>query len=219
MRIVKCRVADEYVVGDNVVVGAAGSHNDVALMLEFSPMWDGTTKQIVWHDALGENPIITILTVDMVFGAETNTYVVPIPAEPKAKAGEMTMTIKGTIVNGDKEQSATMSATAKFRILPSSWDSEAEQTQDITPSQAAQLQQQLDKVLETIVDIDGAVDAAQTAAQQAAEAAQAAAENALPAVSAADNGKALRVVNGKWAADSAPSGAQTELYWGEYTDL
>ena len=39
-RIIQCQVTDEYVRGAGVVVGAAGSHNDVALRLVFGPMWE-----------------------------------------------------------------------------------------------------------------------------------------------------------------------------------
>lgn len=144
-RIVKCQVADEYVIGDGVVVGAAGSHNDVLLELEFSKLWENTVKQIVWVDALGTNPVITMLTVDTLVDGD-NVYRVPIPAEAKAEAGIMTMTIKGTIVEEDVEASATVSTTARFRVLPSGWDSDAEESLDITPSQAVQIQHQFEKL-------------------------------------------------------------------------
>ena len=86
-RVIPLQVSDEYVRGDGVPVGAAGSHDDVALRLTFGPMWAGTARSIVWYDANGENPTITALTTDMLAEGESEVYLVPIPAAPKAVAG------------------------------------------------------------------------------------------------------------------------------------
>lgn len=151
-KVLKCFVADEYVVGTDVSIGAAGSHNDVLLELTFSPLWDGTTKQIVWKDALGENPTVCLLTEEMRIEG-TNTYQVPIPAEAKREEGLCSMYVRGTIVNDGVEESCTMTVRAHFRVMPSGKDENAEESQDVTPSQAVQLQQQVDKALEAAQSI------------------------------------------------------------------
>ena len=138
MRIIPCMVTDEYVRGAGAVVGAAGSHDDVALELSFNDTWKDLAKTITWLDAYGENPTLTLLGADMLVGEET--YVVPIPAPPKAHAGQMMMTIKGAEVTVDgTESAATMSATAYFEVLPSAWDKDAEAAQDIPATLAEQV--------------------------------------------------------------------------------
>ena len=54
-RIIPIEINNEYVIGGGVVVGAAGSHDDVVLQITFSPMWAGLAKSIVWLDADGRS--------------------------------------------------------------------------------------------------------------------------------------------------------------------
>lgn len=176
-RIIECQVTDEYVRGSGMVVGAAGSHNDVALRLAFNPMWAGTARSIVWKDALGGNPIVTILGTDLLVPGETEVYIVPIPAEPKAYAGDMSMTIKGAAVDGEKETSATLTARAFFAVMESDWDEDAEETQDITPTQAEQFQAQLEAIKGNISSAAKNAETAGRYAEGAAESAQGAAKS------------------------------------------
>lgn len=185
-RIIECQVTDEYVRGSGMVVGAAGSHNDVALRLAFNPMWAGTARSIVWKDALGGNPIVTVLGTDLLETGETEVYIVPIPAEPKAYAGDMSMTIKGAVVDGDKETSATLTARAFFTVMESDWDEDAENTQDITPTQAEQFQAQLEAIKDDIANA-AKVAADAEAAENAAAVAAGAAKIAQEAKSAVEN--------------------------------
>lgn len=175
MRYIPITVSDEYVLGDNVAAGAAGSHNDVALVITFGEMWEGTAKTIVWHDANGENPTLTLITDTM--KDENGAYVVPIPAEPKAVEGEMLMTIKGVVTDTtdtSKEKSATMTATARFFVLGSAWDAAAESSADVNATAAAQLQ--------TAIDAETAArTAAVSAEEEAREAAIAGVNTAIKA--------------------------------------
>ena len=155
MREIPIQVTDEYVRGAGVAVGAAGSHDDVALRISFSPMWTGTARSILWLDAAGENPTTTQLGTGLLAEGETEVYLVPIPAEPKALPGEMTMTIKGATVSGGKETTATLTAAARFRVLESAWDPDAEESADITPTQAEQLRSEIDAVKADIVVVRG----------------------------------------------------------------
>ena len=190
-RTIPVQVNNEYVQGAGVAVGAAGSHNDVVLEIAFSPLWDGLAKKITWLDANGENATLTILTTNMLKTGETTVYQVPIPAEPKAYAGELTMTIKGATVSGSTETRATLSTSCTFRVLPSAYSNAADESGDVTPTQAEQLQAEIDDILETISAAEASANAAaasETAAsgsatlameaKTAAEAAQAAAETA-----------------------------------------
>lgn len=179
MRYIPITVSDEYVQGDGVAAGAEGSHNDVALVITFGEMWEGTAKTIVWHDANGENATVTALTTDMLKEGETEVYIVPIPAEPKKVAGEMLMTIKGATVDGTTETSATLSVTGRFDILPSDWDASAETSADITATEAEQFQAELEAIKTTIAD-------ARSAASEAAASAESAASDAATATASVD---------------------------------
>ena len=138
-RIIECQVSNEYVKGAGVVAGAAGSHHDVVLRLKFSEMWDGLTKSIVWHNAKGLNPVITLLTNAMRVDGQASVYDVTIPAEPKEFEGKMVMSIKGSTVSGSTETRATMAAKAEFIILPSKFDQEAAEAVDVNPTAAEQI--------------------------------------------------------------------------------
>ena len=184
-RIISCQVNNEYVQGSGVVVGAAGSHDDVVLRLTFNDMWDGLTKKITWLDALDENPVLTILTTNMLEPGSLNTYLVPIPSGPKAHEGKMTLTIKGVVVEDGVETVATLSVTTQFTVLPSAWDPDAEEEADIPAGQAAQIQAEIDDIKETIVDAREAASAAAGSAAAAAGSAVAAAGSAAAAAGSA----------------------------------
>lgn len=174
-RVIPLQVTDEYVRGAGVPVGAAGSHDDVALRLAFGPMWAGTARSIVWRDANGEHPTITALTTDMLAEGESEVYLVPIPAEPKRFAGQMVMTIKGATVSGGTETTATLTATARFTVMESEWSEDAETGGDITPTQAEQFQAELEHIKTGILEAKaaGAAAAASEANAKASETAAA----------------------------------------------
>lgn len=206
-RIIPCQVTDEYVRGSGVVVGAAGSHNDVALRLVFGPMWEGTARSIVWKDALGGNPTVTILGTDLLEAGEAEVYIVPIPAEPKAYAGDMTMTIKGAVVDGDTETSATLTARAFFTVMESDWDEDAAESGDVNPTQAEQLQAQIEEIKDSIV-------AATQAATEAAASADAAAASETAAGGYADgagNSANLAALSAQAAGGSATEANDSRL--------
>lgn len=198
-RIIPCCVTDEYVRGAGVVVGAVGSHNDVALRLEFSPMWAGTARSIVWKDALGENATVTLLGTNLLEAGEMEVYIVPIPAEAKARAGELSMTIKGATVSGETETSATLTTTAHFVVMESDWDEDAEASGDITATQAEQLRAELEEIK---TDIVSAAESAETAKNSAAEAANSEAAAASSAETATEQA-ALAGLAAKESADYA----------------
>lgn len=193
-RVIPLQVTDEYVRGAGVPVGAAGSHDDVALRLAFGPMWAGTARSIVWRDANGEHPTITALTTDMLAEGESEVYLVPIPAEPKRFAGQMVMTIKGATVSGGTETTATLTATARFTVMESEWSEDAETGGDITPTQAEQFQAELEHIKTGILEAKaaGAAAAASEANAKASETAAAGsasvAENSAERAVAAWNG-------------------------------
>lgn len=194
-RTIPLKIQNEYIAGDKVLIGAAGSHNDVVLRMEFSPLWEGLTKTVQFRDALGEKTIETLLTADLLEKNSTTVYMVPVPNGAKKYAGEMTLAVKGAAVSGDKETRATTAVHGAFTVGESKWDTSAETEQDVNATQAEQLQGQIENVLATIVDArkaateaaksaEGAAlsqSRAQTSEQYAGEYAQAAAKSAAAA--------------------------------------
>lgn len=141
-RIIECQVNDEYVLGSGVVVGAAGSHDDVVLRLAFGEMWVGRNIYATFNDANGENPVLSMLMASMLVPGETMTYDVTIPPEAKRYAGKMMLTLTGySIVDGVQEDMATNTTTAYFRVLPSDFSPLDDGT--VTPTLAQQVQNEL----------------------------------------------------------------------------
>ncbi len=225
IRTIPLKIQNEYITGDKGMIGAAGSHNDVILRMEFSGMWDGLTKMVQFRDALGEATIEVLLTADMLEADDTSVYLVPVPNGAKKYAGEMTLCIKGAAVSAQKETRATLAVYGRFTVAESKWSAEAETEADVPASNVEQLQGQIDNVLATIVyarkaateaakSAEGAAlsqSRAQTSEQYAGEYAQDAADSATAAAnsaasasdsaaSAADSIKhAPRInANGKW---------------------
>jgi|GEM_PF-1555885 len=137
MKIIPCAVADFYVRGDGAAVGAAGSHNDVALALTFNETWDGLGKTCVFWDARGEGSVLCVLTDEM---RADGAYILPIPAEAKRYAGEIRVTISGTEVSEDGTVAArAMSTTAYFKVLESDFDADALASVEVPASIVEQL--------------------------------------------------------------------------------
>lgn len=130
MRIIKCQVNDEYVIGSGVPIGAAGSHDDVILRLEFNTMWAGLYIYATFRDALGGHPtVVLLLSPTMLVAGEDMTYDIPVPAAAKLYAGKAMLTLTGYTTEQETEDgeirtvedSATNTATAYFTVLPSDY--------------------------------------------------------------------------------------------------
>ena len=208
-RIIPIEVKDEYIIGAGRVIGAKGSHDDVVLRAAFNDMWDGTSKTAVWLNAIGEQAVVQMILPD---AKEDGAYLIPIPEEAKSEVGDAMLTIKGfTTADGVTEGSATITATAYFRVLDGDFDQGASDSGSITLNQSEQFQAQLTAIEADIINAAKAADAKEAAerfandaegyaadADSAAQRAEAAAQSANAAVYEAEN----------WAQSSADD-AQT----------
>ena len=142
-RIVKCQINDEYVIGSGVPIGAAGSHDDVVLKLDFNDSWIGLNIYATFRDALGGHPTVVLLLPSMLADQESMIYEVTVPAAAKLYAGKAMLTLTGYTVSDDGavEESATNTATAYFPVLPS--DYAFAEDGSITPTIAQQLQDEM----------------------------------------------------------------------------
>lgn len=211
-RVIPCDVLNEYITGAGVVVGAAGSHDEVLLELDFraaDSVWAGTTRVVTFRDALSQNPVDVILGVDLLSEGHTDVYLVPIPTRAKAIEGEMRMTIRGVIVQGDKELVRVVTKTALFRILPSELNLYDENA-DVPASAAEQLQSQIDGVKGKFVALDEAVkDTKQSA--EAADASAKAAANSEQRAGELTQGFDERVTSALEDVETARTGAMSDV--------
>ena len=204
IRTIPLKIQNEYITGDKGMIGAAGSHNDVILRMEFSGMWDGLTKMVQFRDALGEATIEVLLTADMLEADDTSVYLVPVPNGAKKYAGEMTLCIKGAAVSAQKETRATLAVYGRFTVAESKWSAEAETEADVPASNVEQLQGQIENVLATIVDARKAA----TEASKSEAAAKNAAETAAVILSATQNSAQNARESAKAAEKSAQDASQ-----------
>lgn len=137
-RIITAAVTGETIKLSNKTAGAAGSFNAVSLSLTFDSAWDGTTKKLYFFDAYGNNSVYRLLTTELLVGG---AYIVPIPAEPLAYAGEMTITIRGIdfATNGTTAERIIMSASTTMKVLSAIAPASDVAPVEPTPTQAEQL--------------------------------------------------------------------------------
>lgn len=186
-RIISLTIDNEWIRGAGVFAGAAGSHDDVVLRMEFTEMWDGLSKTVEFMDAYHENAVVIALTTNMLVPHHENTYDVPIPAKAKSFAGKMVVTVKGVAVEAGVETKAVLTVYGEFEVKESLWNTDAEIVADITPTIAAQLQAEVESIKATIVQ-------AMEAAEDAEESAASALQSKLDAEAAAESAEASAAI-------------------------
>lgn len=134
---------------DNRNAGVQHEANVSSLRIDFDDGWDSYAKTVTFWDALMGNPVKRVLTTDLLEDISTNTrvYIVPIPGEALGEAGDMTFVIDGYI---DGKRKRSLSATLWVKEAPI--EEEAGEPVDPAPSQAEQLQVQIDEIKDTIQD-------------------------------------------------------------------
>lgn len=163
-RIINIKVGGNYLTKDNKTAGVRGEGNVTYLRITFDSGWDGFAKTVTFWDAQGQNPVKRTLTVDMIedIDADARTYLVPIPAEPMALAGTLTFVIDG-YTDGKRQRSIS----DKLEVKDAPITDNAQEPADPTPTQAEQLQEQIDGVLENIQRTFVAVEQAEKQVQLA----------------------------------------------------
>lgn len=127
------------------MAGVAGSGNANNLQITFDESWDQYAKKITWWDAALQNPVQVILGGDKIVDLiqDPRTYLVAIPPEPLALAGTCTAVIDGYL-DGKRARTVRMEFEVPFAPVA---ENPSEPT-DPTPSQAEQLQAEIDAMLE-----------------------------------------------------------------------
>ena len=179
-RIIEVKVNGNYLTKDNKQAGVQHEANATALRIEFDAGWDGFAKKVTFWDANGLNPVERTLTADLLedITASTRIYLCPIPGEAMAESGECTFIIDG-YVDGKRQRSISDTLI----VLDAPFIEQADQPADPTPTQAEQLQVQIDTLLEDMAaEATTAVNAAATATEAADDAKQRATDAAASAV-------------------------------------
>ena len=190
--IVRIKVSGNHISKDSKTAGVRGEGNSTSLVITFDEGWDDYAKTVTFWDARGENPVERTLTTDLLENINNSTriYKLPIPYEPMAEAGYMTFIIDGYV---DGKRKRSVSDTLEVKDTPDS-----RVTHDVTPTQAEQLQAEIDRIKD---DIQG-VAKANTEAKASAESAKNNAEKAEASV-----GKTSYVGdNGNWYEWNAEKG-------------
>ena len=168
-RLIEVKVNGSYLWKDNKVAGVQHEANVNVLRITFDEGWDGFAKKVTFWDAKGLNPVERTLTADLLedLTESTRIYLCPIPGEPMVEAGWMTLVIDGYI-KGKRARSLS----TELEVKPAAFIEQADQPVDPTPSQAEQLQQQIDSILgdmqEEAIRAEDAADKAEQSAQNAA---------------------------------------------------
>lgn len=142
--MIRVKVDGHHLTKDNRRAGIQHEANAAVLRIEFDPGWDGFAKKITFWNADMKHPVERVLTADLLEDMLTSTriYRCPIPGEAMEEAGELTFIIDG-YVNGKRVRSIT----GMLEVVAAPYIDKAGEPSDPTPSQAEQLQAQVEALL------------------------------------------------------------------------
>lgn len=164
-RTVNVAVNGEFVRKDSKNAGVQGEANVTTLHIVMSGDWEEFSKRIIWRDALGEHPVSVLLynsVEDLVSGKDPLVFDTPIPAEPLALPGWCSFTIEGFRDSAPTAVSITVTDTLMVKVNDT-YNAPAEPT----PTQAQQLQTQIDGIVPQVSAIVGEAVAALEQAEEA----------------------------------------------------
>ena len=96
MRTITMEVFGERVTKSTKAGGVQGENAATAVNLTLDASWDGYGKRVVWRDALGENPVVTVLITPLLAQTEDRrSFSFVIPGEPLAEPGLCSFTVEG----------------------------------------------------------------------------------------------------------------------------
>jgi len=161
-RTINVDVNSNFVRKDSKNAGTQGEANVTTLHIVFSGDWEQFSKRIIWRNAQGENPVSVLLyngVEDLAAGKDPLVFDTLIPAEPLALSGWCSFTIEG--FRNSSPTAVSISVTDNLLVqVNDAYNTPAEPT----PSQAQQLQIQIDGIVPKVSELVGnAVDALEQA--------------------------------------------------------
>ncbi len=147
-RQIQVKVTGEFVQKDSKNAGVQGEANASGLHIVMSEDWKRFSKRIIWRNARGEKPVSVLLYrgVDaLADGEDPLVFDTTIPAEPLALAGWCSFTIEG--FRETDPSAVAVTVTDYLLVKPNdSYNTPKEPT----PSQAQQLQWEIDSVAKEV---------------------------------------------------------------------
>ena len=174
-RIIEVKVSGIYLEKDNRNAGVRYEGNVTDLRIEFDAGWDEFAKTVTFWNALMANPVKRVLTVDLLEDVKKSTrvYIIPIPPEAMTEDGMMSFVIDGYVPGKRKR-----SVKCELNVIYAPYAEDAEDPTDPTPSQAEQLQVQIDTFKDDLQQYAQTASAGATSASASASEAEASAEQA-----------------------------------------
>lgn len=193
-------VNGSYLRKDNKIAGVQGEGNSTYLNLIFDEGWSGLAKKITFWNSKGMNPVEITLTTDHLTNMSTSLldYTVSIPPEPLEFDGEMEY-----VIDGYKDGVRVRSLADKMVVKYAPTANNAGSPADPTPTQAEQLQKQIDTML-------GDMQAERIKAETAASTSQQAAETSVLAKGSAESAAQTATTKAGEASDSASAAKTSE---------
>lgn len=152
-RTINVTVTGEFVRKDSKNAGVQGEANVTGLHIVMSDDWEAFSKRIIWRNALGENPVAVLLynsVEDLVAKKDPLTFDTAIPAEPLALEGWCSFTIEG--FRESNPTAVAITVTDHLLVKPN----DAYNTpKEPTPTQAQQLQTQIDGIVPQVSTLVG----------------------------------------------------------------
>lgn len=170
-RRIEVRVNGSYLEKDSNYAGVQHEANSTWLHIVFNDIWDSLSKKVTWWNAKGENPVEIILSTNYLDKPLESllSYLVPIPGEAMEEDGQNTF-----VIDGYSEGLRVRSVEASLIVRPARYADTAGSPSDVTPTQAEQLQAEIDSMKEGIQKVASAkeyADAAEAASDSAAQSA------------------------------------------------
>lgn len=136
-RQVEISVKNGTATADSKFIGIVGDAFITKLRVTFDGGWDGYAKTLTMWDARGQNPVTVILGVnlleDVLIGS---VYVVPIPAEPLAYAGDGIVAVFEGAKTVDGTTTVQRTGNLYFTVLEAYVADGADAPVDVTPERA-----------------------------------------------------------------------------------
>lgn len=152
-RTINVTVTGEFVRKDSKNAGVQGEANVTGLHIVMSDDWEAFSKRIIWRNALGESPVAVLLynsVEDLVAKKDPLTFDTAIPAEPLALEGWCSFTIEG--FRESNPTAVAITVTDHLLVKPN----DAYTTpKEPTPTQAQQLQTQIDGIVPQVSTLVG----------------------------------------------------------------
>lgn len=159
-RIINVKVAGSHLTKDSKNAGTRGEANITNLRITFDGGWNDFDKKIIFLDARGLNPVVINLLPNL--AESETTYLVPIPGEPMAIAGELTFVIEGT-----KDNMVQKSLADTLKVNDSPDTSNASEPVEPTEDELTQLRHSIGEITGDIVKAVNAKSDAERFAKEA----------------------------------------------------